>query len=176
MEACLRLYPKRILLGEIRGSEAFTYLNLISSGHGGSIATLHANDPVNAIERLTLMVLMAGTTLTSDQVKMFVNQSIDIIVQLGRTETGGYGCSSIYFKAYEDMKNEKTIFLMLLSLASVACSSKGIDGEYNRIEQTAFEKENGMSSALVVSNKGTQVTLKIHGVMFHFLRSKKIKN
>lgn len=107
MEACLRLYPKRILLGEIRGSEAFTYLNLISSGHGGSIATLHANDPVNAIERLTLMVLMAGTTLTSDQVKMFVNQSIDIIVQLGRTESGGYGCSSIYFKAYEDMKNEK---------------------------------------------------------------------
>ncbi len=55
---------------------------------------------------------------------------------------------------------KKTIFLMLLSLASVACSSKGIDGEYNRIDQTAFEKENGMSSALVVANKGTQVTLK----------------
>ena len=108
MEACLRLYPKRILLGEIRGAEAFTYLNLISSGHGGSIATLHANDPLNAIERLTLMVLMAGTTLTSDQVKSFVKQSVDIIVQLGRTETGGYGCSAIYFKAYEDFKNEKT--------------------------------------------------------------------
>lgn len=110
MEACLRLYPKRILLGEIRGAEAFTYLNLISSGHGGSIATLHANDPLNAIERLTLMVLMAGTTLTSDQVKSFVKQSVDIIVQLGRTETGGYGCSAIYFKAYEDFKNEKTHF------------------------------------------------------------------
>ena len=54
------------------------------------------------------MVLMAGTTLTSDQVKSFVKQSVDIIVQLGRTETGGYGCSAIYFKAYEDFKNEKT--------------------------------------------------------------------
>lgn len=107
MEACLRLYPKRILLGEIRGAEAFTYLNLISSGHDGSIATLHANDPLNAIDRLTLMVLQAGTTLTSDQVKMFVKQSIDIIVQLGRTETGGYGCSAIYFKTFEDLKNEK---------------------------------------------------------------------
>lgn len=107
MEACLRLYPKRILLGEIRGAEAFTYLNLISSGHDGSIATLHANDPINAIDRLTLMVLQAGTTLTSDQVKMFVKQSIDIIVQLGRTETGGYGCSAIYFKTFEDLKNEK---------------------------------------------------------------------
>ena len=64
--------------------------------------------PLNAIERLTLMVLMAGTTLTSDQVKSFVKQSVDIIVQLGRTETGGYGCSAIYFKAYEDFKNEKT--------------------------------------------------------------------
>lgn len=107
MEACLRLYPKRILLGEIRGIEAFTYLNLISSGHGGSIATLHANDPLNAIDRLTLMVLTAGTTLTSDQVKSFVVESVDIIIQLGRTETGGYGCSSIYFKDYEDFKNEK---------------------------------------------------------------------
>lgn len=106
MEACLRLFPDRILLGEIRGSEAFTYLNLISSGHGGSIATLHANDPINAIERLTLMVLMAGTTLTSDQVKAFVTDSVEIIVQLGKTDTGGYGCKEIYFKAYEDIKNE----------------------------------------------------------------------
>ena len=107
MEACLRLFPDRILLGEIRGAEAFTYLNLISSGHGGSIATLHANNPLNAIERLTLMVLMAGTTLTSDQVKSFVMDSVEIIVQLGKTDSGDYGCKEIYFKAYEDIKNEK---------------------------------------------------------------------
>ena len=106
MQACLRLFPDRILLGEIRGSEAFTYLNLISSGHGGSIATLHANNPINAIERLTLMVLMAGTTLTSDQVKSFVQDSVEIIVQLGKTDTGGYGCKEIYFKTVEDLKNE----------------------------------------------------------------------
>ncbi|PSD33992.1 hypothetical protein, partial [Acinetobacter radioresistens] len=43
---------------------------------------------------------------------------------------------------------------------SVACSSKGLDGQYNRIDQTAFEKEQGMSSGLIVANKGTQVTLK----------------
>ena len=48
----------------------------------------------------------------------------------------------------------------MLSLASVACSSKGLDGQYNRIDQTAFEKEQGMSSGLIVENKGTQVTLK----------------
>lgn len=55
---------------------------------------------------------------------------------------------------------KKHIFLALLSLASVACTSKGLDGEYNRIDQTAFEKENGMSSGLVVANKGAQITLK----------------
>lgn len=109
MEACLRLFPDRILLGEIRGAEAFTYLNLISSGHGGSIATLHANNPLNAIERLTLMVLMAGTTLTSDQVKAFVKDSVDIIVQLGKTDEGDYGCKEIYFKTYEDFKDASVI-------------------------------------------------------------------
>lgn len=107
MEACLRLFPDRILLGEIRGSEAFTYLNLISSGHGGSIATLHANDCLGAIDRLTLMVLMAGTTLTNDQVKAFVRESVEIIVQLGKDDEGNYGCKEIYFKDYEDIKNEK---------------------------------------------------------------------
>jgi len=55
---------------------------------------------------------------------------------------------------------KKHIFLALLSLASVACSSKGLDGQYNRVDQTSFEKEQGMSSGLVVANKGSQITLK----------------
>lgn len=52
------------------------------------------------------------------------------------------------------------MLIILLSLSSVACSSKSIDGDYNRIDQTDFEKSQGMSNGLVISNKGSQVKLK----------------
>lgn len=104
MEACLRLRPERIFLGEVRGNEAFMFLNLISSGHPGAIATIHADTPELALDRMALMVLQAGTTLTSEQVKHFVRQNIDVIIQLKRTASGGYGCETIYYKGYAEKK------------------------------------------------------------------------
>lgn len=104
MEACLRLRPERIFLGEVRGSEAFMFLNLISSGHPGAIGTIHADTPELALDRMALMVLQAGTTLNTEQVKSFVRQNIDVIIQLKRTPTGGYGCETIYYKGYADKK------------------------------------------------------------------------
>lgn len=104
MEACLRLRPERIFLGEVRGSEAFMFLNLISSGHPGAIGTIHADTPELALDRMALMVLQAGTTLNSEQVKSFVRQNIDVIIQLKRTPSGGYGCETIYYKGYADKK------------------------------------------------------------------------
>ncbi|MDO5073147.1 MAG: P-type DNA transfer ATPase VirB11 [Neisseria animaloris] len=98
MEACLRLRPQRLFLGEVRGAEAFTFLNIISSGHPGAIATLHADTPKQALERMALMCLQAGTTLTAETIKEYVENNIDVIVQLKRTPTGGYGCESIYYK------------------------------------------------------------------------------
>lgn len=105
MEACLRLRPQRLFLGEVRGAEAFTFLNIISSGHPGAIATLHSDSPKMALDRMALMCLQANTTLSADAVKEYVRQNIDVIVQLKRTPSGGYGCDSIFYKGYEDEKN-----------------------------------------------------------------------
>lgn len=107
MEACLRLRPNRILAGEIRGAEAFTFLNLISSGHPGAITTVHANSPAGALDRMGLMVLQGDSTLTMDLVKEYVRQNIDVIVQMERTVTGGYGCSAMYYKGWHDKQTRK---------------------------------------------------------------------
>ena len=65
LEAALRLRPDRIILGEIRGTEALPYIEAINTGHGGSVSTIHAETAVTAIDRLAMMVLQAGTALNS---------------------------------------------------------------------------------------------------------------
>ncbi len=69
IEACLRLRPDRIIVGELRGAEAFSFLRAINTGHPGSISTLHADTPLMAIEQLKLMVMQAGLGLPPDQKK-----------------------------------------------------------------------------------------------------------
>ncbi|PZO71082.1 MAG: P-type DNA transfer ATPase VirB11, partial [Pelagerythrobacter marensis] len=84
--AALRLRPDRIILGELRGREAFTFLRAVNTGHPGSMTTLHADSPQRAIEQLALLVLQAGTRLSREDVAHYVQQSIDIFVQLERRE------------------------------------------------------------------------------------------
>ena len=96
LAASLRMRPDRIVVGELRGREALTYLEAINTGHGGSISTLHAETAKLAIDRLALMVLQAGTPLTFAEVKEYVTRSIDVIVQLGRVE-GRRGITELYF-------------------------------------------------------------------------------
>ena len=85
VSASLRMRPDRIILGELRGPEAFAFLRAVSSGHPGSMTTIHADSPESAIEQLTLLVLQGGTKLNRDDVRHYVRQSIDVFVQLGRT-------------------------------------------------------------------------------------------
>jgi type IV secretion system protein VirB11 len=82
--AALRMRPDRIILGELRGSEAFTFLRAVNTGHPGSMTTIHADSPVRAIEQLALLVLQAGSRLGRDDVRHFVRESIDVFVQLER--------------------------------------------------------------------------------------------
>ena len=63
IEACLRLRPDRIIVGELRGVEVFSFLRAINTGHPGSISTLHADAPMMVIEQLKLMVMQAGLGL-----------------------------------------------------------------------------------------------------------------
>ncbi len=82
--AALRMRPDRIILGELRGSEAFTFLRAVNTGHPGSMTTIHADTPQRAIEQLALLVLQAGSRLQRADVRHYVEESIDVFVQLER--------------------------------------------------------------------------------------------
>jgi type IV secretion system protein VirB11 len=84
MSASLRMRPDRIILGELRGPEAFAFLRAVNSGHPGSMTTIHADSPAQAIEQLAMLVMHEGTTLNRADVGHYVRQSIDLFVQLNR--------------------------------------------------------------------------------------------
>ena len=107
IEACLRLRPDRIIIGELRGSEAFSFLRAINTGHPGSISTLHADSPMMALEQLKLMVMQAGLGLPAEEIKNYILSVIDIIVQLKRGEKGRRYVSEVYFKYDPNRKNLK---------------------------------------------------------------------
>lgn len=104
IEACLRLRPDRIIVGELRGAEAFSFLRAINTGHPGSISTLHADTPMMAIEQLKLMVMQAGLGMPPDEIKEYIMNVVDIVVQLKRGSKGRRYISEIYYK--ESRKNE----------------------------------------------------------------------
>ncbi|WP_133366471.1 P-type DNA transfer ATPase VirB11 [Qipengyuania sediminis] len=82
--AALRMRPDRIILGELRGNEAFTFLRAVNTGHPGSMTTIHADTPQRAVEQLALLVLHSGSRLSRDDVREYIRQSIDVFVQLQR--------------------------------------------------------------------------------------------
>jgi type IV secretion system protein VirB11 len=82
--AALRMRPDRIILGELRGAEAFTFLRAVNTGHPGSMTTIHADSPARAVEQLALLVLQAGSRLNREDVRHYVHESIDVFVQLER--------------------------------------------------------------------------------------------
>lgn len=98
IEACLRLRPDRIIVGELRGAEAFSFLRAINTGHPGSISTLHADTPAMAMEQLKLMVMQAGLGMPPEEVRKYIEAVVDIVVQLKRGSGGRRYVSEIYFK------------------------------------------------------------------------------
>ncbi len=82
--AALRMRPDRIILGEVRGSEALTFLRAVNTGHPGSISTIHADSPDRAIDQLALLVLASGSNLSFANAADYISRSIDLIVQLER--------------------------------------------------------------------------------------------
>ena len=85
---CLRMRPDRIIVGEVRGPEAFDLLQAMNTGHDGSMSTLHANSPREAIARLEGMILMAGFNLPSRAIRQMIVGAVDIIVQIARMRDG----------------------------------------------------------------------------------------
>ncbi|MDK6202097.1 ATPase, T2SS/T4P/T4SS family [Oligella urethralis] len=91
----LRMRPDRIVVGECRGGEAFDMLGAMNTGHEGSLTTLHANSPRDAIARLEVMILMAGMDIPLSAIREHIASSIDFIVQQTRLSNGRRVVSSI---------------------------------------------------------------------------------
>jgi pilus assembly protein CpaF len=85
---CLRMRPERIIVGEVRGPEAFDLLQAMNTGHDGSMGTLHANSPREAISRIESMIMMGGYSLPSRTIREMIVGSVDIIVQASRLRDG----------------------------------------------------------------------------------------
>jgi len=81
LEASLRLTGDRVIMGELRGAEAYSYLELLNTGAGGSISTIHANSPAMMYERLALMVMRAGVSLSQSQIIDYARSLIQVVVQ-----------------------------------------------------------------------------------------------
>ncbi|RAK66550.1 P-type DNA transfer ATPase VirB11 [Phenylobacterium kunshanense] len=86
LAASLRLRPDRIMLGELRGKEAFAFLRAVNSGHPGSITTVHADSPGGALDQIALLALTSGVDLGWDKVQTYVSKVIDVVVQIERID------------------------------------------------------------------------------------------
>lgn len=84
----LRMRPDRIILGEVRGKEAFDMLQAMNTGHDGSLTTIHANSPRDAIMRLETMVAMANFEIPAEFLRKYISSAIDVVIHLARLTDG----------------------------------------------------------------------------------------
>ncbi len=117
---CLRMRPDRVILGEVRGAEAMDMLQAMNTGHDGSLATLHANTPRDAIGRLENMVSMAGLKIPINAIRTQIASAVDVILQLERMEDGTRRVTSI--QEIQGMEGD------IITLSEIFCyRRKGID-------------------------------------------------
>lgn len=91
----LRMRPDRIIVGEVRGKEAFDMLQAMNTGHDGSLSTLHANGTIDALNRLETMVLMSGIEIPISAIREYIEKAIDIVVYIERLSDGKRKVTSI---------------------------------------------------------------------------------
>ena len=97
VQASLRMRPDRIILGELRGREATSFLRAVNTGHPGSITTIHADSPRGAVDQLAMLVLQTGMNLGRAEIVDYVRSVVDVFVQLSRRD-GRRTISEVVFK------------------------------------------------------------------------------
>ncbi len=105
LTSTLRMRPDRIVLGEVRGHEAMTFLEAINTGHGGSMTTLHAETPQLAVQRLAIAALKTDVPMTYRDMIQYIESSIDVIIQAGRHE-GDRGITEFYLPGTSEKEAE----------------------------------------------------------------------
>ena len=125
----LRMRPDRIIVGEVRGKEAFDMLQAMNTGHEGSITTLHSNSPVDAINRLETMMLMNDMELPVNAIRNYIEKAIDIVIQIDRLSDGKRKVTSI--SEVVGLKNDKVSLKEIFSFKENGLSSTGdVRGEF----------------------------------------------
>ena len=125
----LRMRPDRIIVGEVRGKEAFDMLQAMNTGHEGSITTLHANSPEDAINRLETMMLMNDMELPVSAIRNYIEKAINIVIQLDRLSDGKRKVSSI--SEVIGIKNDKVALKEIFAFRENGISNEGnVRGEF----------------------------------------------
>ena len=101
LKATLRHRPDRIIVGEIRGGEAFDLLQLLNTGHSGTLSTVHANSAAQGISRFTTCVLQSGVEMPYRAIKTNIAESLDVIVQIDRRPGSRYVSEVLQIRGYD---------------------------------------------------------------------------
>lgn len=125
----LRMRPDRIIVGEVRGKEAFDMLQAMNTGHSGSMTTMHANSPVDALNRLETMVLMAGMEIPIKAIREYIENAIDIVVCTSRVSDGKRKITSIC--EVTNFKNDEIVLNEIFSFKQHGLTNNGeVIGEF----------------------------------------------
>jgi len=120
---CLRMRPDRIVVGECRGAEALDMLQAMNTGHDGSMSTLHANNPRDAVNRLETLVLLAGTELPSRAIRTQIASAVNVVVQTERLRGGARKVVSI--AEVMGMKDGEIVLQELFAFRQLGVSADG---------------------------------------------------
>ena len=127
----LRMRPDRIIVGEVRGKEAFDMLQAMNTGHEGSITTLHSNSPEDAINRLETMMLMNDMELPVSAIRNYIEKAINIVIQIDRLSDGKRKVTSI--SEVIGIKDEKVSLKEIFAFKENGLSEQGeVRGEFIR--------------------------------------------
>ncbi len=125
----LRMRPDRIIVGEVRGKEAFDMLQAMNTGHEGSLTTLHANGPHDALNRLETMVLMSGLDIPVKAIREYIVSAIDLVVNIERMSDGKRKITSI--SELTGLNNGEIALREIFGFKLRGLTNKGeVDGEY----------------------------------------------
>ncbi len=125
----LRMRPDRIIVGEVRGKEAFDMLQAMNTGHDGSLTTLHANGVHDALNRLETMVLMSGLDIPIKAIREYITSAIDIVVNIERMNDGKRKITSI--SEIVGFEEERIKLKEIFSFKQIGVTESGeVDGEF----------------------------------------------
>ena len=130
----LRMRPDRIIVGEVRGGEAFDMLQAMNTGHEGSLTTLHANSNIDALHRLETMVLMANIDIPVKAVREYIFNAIDLVINIERLSDGKRKVSAI--SEVIDFKDDEIVLNDIFKFKQIGItSSKEVDGQFTETKK-----------------------------------------